>query len=70
LDQLGSLLDKSLLREVEGLNGEPRFVVLELLREFGREQLETSGEQEMIQRRHADFFLALAEQAEASLESA
>jgi len=69
LDKLGSLLDKSLLREVEGTDGEPRFVMLELLREFGLEQLEASGEQERIRYRHADFFLALAEQAEASLES-
>jgi predicted ATPase len=69
LDQLSSLLDKSLLREVEAANGEPRFVMLELLREFGLEQLEASGEQETIRHRHANFFLALAEQAEASLES-
>jgi predicted ATPase/class 3 adenylate cyclase len=70
LDLLGSLLDKSLLREVEDRIGEPRFVMLELLREFGLEQLATSGEQETIRRRHASFFLALAEQAEAKLESA
>jgi tetratricopeptide (TPR) repeat protein len=68
LDQLGSLLDKSLLREVEDINGEPRFMMLELLREFGLEQLEASSEQETIRRRHADFFLALSERAEASLE--
>ena len=59
-----------MLQEVEGANGEPRFVMLETLREFGLEQLEASGEQEAIHRRHANFFLALAEQAEASLESA
>ena len=70
LDQLSSLLDKSLLREVEGANGEPRFVMLELLREFGVEQLELSGESEAVRHRHATFFLALAEQAEASRESA
>ncbi len=70
LDRLESLLDKSLLREVEGTNGESRFVMLETLREFGLEQLEASGEQDAIRRRHASFFLALAEQAEARLESA
>ncbi len=69
LDQFGSLLDKSLLREVEGISDEPRFVMLELLREFGLEQLEASGEQEITRHRHADFFLALAERAEAKLES-
>ncbi|HLO27767.1 MAG TPA: tetratricopeptide repeat protein [Anaerolineales bacterium] len=68
LDQLGSFLDKSLLREVEGTNEEPRFIMLELLREFGLDQLKTSGEEETIRRHHANFFLRLAEQAEAKLE--
>lgn len=70
LDQVGSLLDKSFLREIEGLNGEPRFVMLELLREFGLEQLAASGEGETIRLRHASFFLVLSEQAESKLESA
>jgi len=70
LDLLGSLLDKSLLREVEDKNYEPRFVMLEMLREFGLEQLEARGELEAIRRRHASYFLALAEQAEAKFETA
>jgi len=70
LDQLESLLDKSLVREVEGHNREPRFVILGMLREFGLEQLEASGEAEMIRRYHAEFYLSLAEGAEASLERA
>jgi predicted ATPase/class 3 adenylate cyclase len=70
LDQLESLVGKSLLREVEGEDGEPRYVMLETLREFGLEQLEASGEQDTIRSRHTSFFLALAESAEASLESA
>jgi predicted ATPase len=69
LDQFGSLLDKSLLREVEGISDEPRFVMLELLREFGLEQLKASDEQEVTRHRHASFFLVLAERAEAKLES-
>jgi non-specific serine/threonine protein kinase len=52
---------------VEGSDDEPRFMMLELLREFGLEQLEASGEAETIRHRHASFFLALAE---ASLKSA
>jgi predicted ATPase/class 3 adenylate cyclase len=70
LELLGSLLDKSFLREVEDRIGEPRFVMLELLREFGLEQLAASGDGESIRLRHASFFLALAEQAETKLESA
>ncbi len=68
LDELGSLLDKSLLRQVEGIRGEPRFVMLQLLREFGLEQLKASGKQEIIRHHHADFFLELAEQSEAGVE--
>lgn len=70
LDQLDSLLDKSLLHQTEGQNGETRFEMLETLREFGLEQLEASGEQETIRQRHANYCLSLAENAEARLESA
>ena len=68
--ELGSLLDKSLLRQVDDPQGEPRFIMLELLREFGLEQLSASGEQDQIRRWHAKFFLSLAEQAESKMESA
>lgn len=68
--ELGSLLDKSLLRQIDDAYGEPRFIMLELLREFGLEQLAASGEQKQIRRWHAQFFLLLAEQAESKLESA
>ncbi len=70
VDRLGSLLDKNLLREVGSANGEPRFAMLEVLREFGLEQLEASGEQGAIRLHHGNFFLALAEQAKAKLGSA
>src|SRR6266545_950728 len=59
LDELVSLLDKSLLREIDDAHGEPRFVMLELLREFGLEQLAASSEQERIRLWHAKFFLAM-----------
>ena len=67
-DHLESLIDKSLLQEREGLDNQPRFVMLETLRAFGLERLEASGEQDEIRRRHARFYLGLAEQAEASRE--
>jgi len=63
LDGVSSLLDKSLLRQEEGPEGEVRFVVLETIHEFARERLEVSGEAEEIGRLHAAFFLDLAEQA-------
>jgi predicted ATPase/class 3 adenylate cyclase len=62
LEGLSSLLDKSLLRQEEMVEEEPRFVMLETIREYARERLELSGEAEEIRRMHAEYFLALAEQ--------
>jgi hypothetical protein len=49
------------------VEGEPRFVMLETIHEFAREKLEESGEAEEIKRAHAEFFLALAEEAKPEL---
>jgi predicted ATPase len=62
LDILGSLLAKNLLRQ-ERTAGEPRFTMLETIREYAREQLEASGELATARDRCAVFFLALAEEA-------
>ena len=43
LDGLDSLLNKSLLYQTEGLSGEPRFFLLETIREYACERLEESG---------------------------
>jgi predicted ATPase len=67
LDGVSSLLDKSLLRQEEGPEGEPRFVMLETIHEYARERLEASGEAEEVRRLHAEYFLALAEEAEPEL---
>jgi predicted ATPase len=63
LDALQSLVDKSLLRF-----GEERYLMLETIREYARGRLVESGEAPAINRRHADFFLALAESANLSAE--
>src|SRR5919202_6470047 len=55
---VSSLLDKSLLRQEEGVGGEPRFVMLETIHEFARERLAASGEAEEVRRRHAAYFVA------------
>lgn len=70
LDGLSALIDQSLLQQHEQEDGEPRFVLLETIREYAWEQLVESGEAEATQRAHARFFLALAEQAEPHLRSA
>jgi predicted ATPase len=58
---LSSLVDKSLLRQEEGSEGEPRFKMLETVREYGLERLAASGEGAACRSRHAGFFLDLAE---------
>jgi predicted ATPase/class 3 adenylate cyclase len=70
LDGLSSLVDKSLLKQEEGAGGEPRFVMLETIHEFAREKLQESEESEDIRRLHAEYFLALAEEAEPAVEGA
>lgn len=67
LEGVSSLLDKSLLRQEEELGAEPRVMMLETIREFALEKFEESSEAEAIKRAHAEYFLALAEQAEAEL---
>ncbi len=67
LDGIASLVDKSLLRQEAAQADEPRFVMLETIHEYAREQLEASGEAEAVRRWHALYFLQLAETAEPHL---
>jgi serine/threonine-protein kinase PknK len=67
LEGLESLLNKNLLRRSEGRAEEPRFVMLEMIHEYAWERLEASGEAATLQRRHAEYFLALAERASPEL---
>jgi len=67
LDGVASLLDKSLLRQAEQASGEPRFRMLETIREYGLECLTASGEEPAVRRAHADYYLALVETAEPEL---
>ena len=65
LDGVAALIDKGLVRRREGFEDEPRFTMLETIREFGLERLAASGEEPETRRRHAAFFLQLVEQLDA-----
>ncbi len=67
LDRLQLLIDQSLLQQAEGPTGEPRFRMLETIREYARERLVASGEGKELHRQHSHYFLALAERAEPAL---
>src|SRR5829696_7110232 len=61
---VSSLLDKSLLGREEASDEQSRFVMLETIHEYAREKLRESGEAEELGRAHAQYYLALAEEAE------
>jgi len=70
LDAVTSLVDQSLLRHAETEIDEPRFTMLETIREYALEWLAASGEEDAIRRRHAIFFLGLGEALESGLVGA
>jgi predicted ATPase/DNA-binding CsgD family transcriptional regulator len=63
LDLLASLVAKNLVQYEGDAGGEPRYGMLETIREFGRDQLAASGRVEAVRLRHAVWALALAERA-------
>lgn len=66
LDELASLVDKSLARHLGGADSD-RYTMLQTIREFAQEQLTQSGEADLLRRRHADLFIKLAEETGAGL---
>jgi tetratricopeptide (TPR) repeat protein len=62
LDGMASLVDKSLVQQVESEGHESRFVMLETIREYALEKLAVSGEQAPTRRAHAAYCLVLAEE--------
>jgi predicted ATPase/TolB-like protein len=67
LDLLASLVEKSLLRQVETGEGEPRFHMLETIRQYGLRLLDSLGELATVRSRQLDYFLDLAMRAEPML---
>ncbi|GAC1357235.1 MAG: hypothetical protein NVSMB38_39390 [Ktedonobacteraceae bacterium] len=67
IDGVMSLLDKSLLQRSNQQNDEPRFAMLETIREYGLECLDLNGEREMAHSAHAKYYLAFAQEAQREL---
>ena len=63
---VSTLIDKSLIRRQGPNEVEPRFGMLETVREFAQDQLAASGEAAAVRDRHADRCVLLAEQADAA----
>ena len=63
-ERIGALVTKSLLGRVDVPGTEPRFQLLETIRQYALEQLASEDERNAAQDRHAAYFLTLAEQAE------
>jgi predicted ATPase/DNA-binding CsgD family transcriptional regulator len=67
LDLLSGLVEKSLVLAEEHEGSELRYRMLEPVKQYAREKLGDAGEAETVRRRHADYFLALAERARPEL---
>ncbi len=68
LHHMSALVDKSLVKQRADIQHEARFTMLETVREYALERLEESGELERLRRRHAAYFLKMAEEAELALQ--
>jgi predicted ATPase/class 3 adenylate cyclase len=67
IDGLMALADQSLVKVEETADGEPRFHLLDTIREYAAEHLSERGETELIEARHRNWYIALAAQAAAEL---
>jgi predicted ATPase/class 3 adenylate cyclase/uncharacterized protein HemY len=66
LDLLTSLVDKSLVVP-ELLEDRQRYRYLEMIRQYAEEHLEESGEKEEISKKHATYYLSIAEESSIEL---
>ena len=67
LEGLSSLVDKNLVQRMDRSQVEPRFAMLETIREFALERLLDSGDQPVARRAHAAYCLVLAEEGNPEL---
>jgi predicted ATPase/class 3 adenylate cyclase len=64
---LDALMDNNLLQPRDGSEGDSRLLMLETIREYALERLTECRETDAVARRHADYYLGLAEHAEPEL---
>ncbi|MGH3496177.1 MAG: adenylate/guanylate cyclase domain-containing protein [Nocardioidaceae bacterium] len=69
LDMVAKLVDLSLVKVVEGADGEPLVTMLETVRAFARERLAESGEEDEVRMRHLRWCLGVARRADGLLQS-
>jgi len=70
LDGLASLLEKSLLRRGNSPHGTPRYFMLDTVREYALEQLESRGEGALARRRHLAYYAHMLRRADQELYGA
>jgi predicted ATPase/DNA-binding XRE family transcriptional regulator len=64
LSTIAALVNANLVQVEAAGEGLPRYCMLEVIREYAVEQLRAGGEEDLYQRRHAEYYAALAEEAE------
>jgi len=64
---LSALVDKSLLRQIAGI-GEPRFSMLETIREYAADMFSSASDRTTVEQQYSDHYLALAEQAQGMID--
>ncbi len=62
LDGMSSMVDKSLIQQLEQPSPEPRFLMLSTIREYALERLVEGGEEFATRRAHAAYYIVLAEE--------
>jgi tetratricopeptide (TPR) repeat protein len=67
-EQISSLLDANLLRRTATVQGS-RYSMLETIREYASERLEALTDADAVRRRHAEYFLQLAQSANLASEA-
>jgi predicted ATPase len=67
LPEISALVDQSLLALVPSPDAQPRYRMLEVIREFAAEQATAHDDPAALRRRHAEHFLAMAEEAQPHL---